>query len=190
MDKVKKIGFPEQLNGDRVYLSKHAESLAPEMFHLIDSNRQGLARFMPWAVTTKTVKDSKGWILRTHEGWKDGSLFDYGIYLQDRQVYIGSVGLHTIAWENRCAEFGYWLGQEFQGQGYISEALLLLEKTAFEKGFHRLEIRCAGENKKSAAVAKRLGYSKEGTLRENVLFQGCFIDTLIFGKLSGSDNPS
>lgn len=172
--------------GPRIYLAKHALGLAPEMFHLIDKNRQFLSQFMPWAVTTKTVKSSKAWILRTQEGWKDGTLFDYGIFLRDQQVYIGSAGIHTLAWENRCAEFGYWLGKDFEGQGYISEALELLEKVIFEKGFHRVEIRCAQDNQRSAAVARRRGYEQEGLLRENVLFQGQFQNTLIFAKLASA----
>ena len=184
MDALAITPFPELLEASRVYLQKHRSSMAPEMFHLIDLNRESLNPFMPWAEKTRSVKDSKAWILHTQEAWKEGSLFDYGLYLKGTRRYIGSLGLHTIEWDHRRAEFGYWLGKEFQGCGYLAEALTVLEKEAYQKGFHRLEIRCSTENTRSAQVARRAGYILEGTLKDNTLFSGRWVSNHIFAKLA------
>jgi RimJ/RimL family protein N-acetyltransferase len=111
------------------------------------------------------------------------ALFDYGIYLLDSDRYMGSLGVHSIRWDNKNCELGYWIGEEFQGQGYISEAVKIIEAQCFKSGFHRVEIRCMPSNQPSARVAAKNGYTFEGTLRDDMLVNGNFRSTQVFGKL-------
>jgi RimJ/RimL family protein N-acetyltransferase len=91
--------------------------------------------------------------------------------------------VHTISWTHESCEIGYWIAKEFEGRGYISETVKLLEDTLFQLGFHRIEIRCSSTNQRSAAVPKRLGYRHEGTLIAHQKEFGQWRDTLIFAKL-------
>ncbi|MBO9666638.1 MAG: GNAT family N-acetyltransferase [Bdellovibrio sp.] len=175
--------FPGVLKGPRIRLERHSLAMADQMFALIDKNREHL-KDMPWASVTKTVDNSRMWIESTLAEWDNLALFDYGIYLLDSDRYMGSLGVHSIRWDNKNCELGYWIGEEFQGQGYISEAVKIIEAQCFKSGFHRVEIRCAPFNERSAQVAIKSGYKFEGELREDLLVNGQYRNTKVFGKLS------
>lgn len=179
-----KQAFPECISSDRVVLKKHAPALAETMFRHVDMDRERLRLYLPWVDATKTAEDEVKYIRMTHEGWADGTLFDFGMFERASGKYMGNIGLHAIRWEHACCELGYWILAEFEGKGYVSESVSLQEKTCFGIGFHRLEIRCNSRNERSAAVPRRLGYALDGTLRENVVEHGEYRDTLVFGKLN------
>ena len=58
-----------------------------------------------------------------------------------------------------------------------------------ELELHRVEIRCATGNARSAAIAKRLGFTLDGTLREAQLVGGRYHDLLVYGMLRQDWNP-
>ena len=83
-------------------------------------------------------------------------------------------------------EIGYWLSQDFTHKGYMTEAVSTLEKHFFEDlGFNRLQIQCDQRNLGSDGVARKSGYTLEGTLRENTFskFHNDLANTLVFSKL-------
>lgn len=179
--------FPSRLSGQRIYLQRHSQAIAAEMFSLIDKNREHLS-FMPWIRNTVNIDNSRGWINVTLSEWDNLSLFDYGIYLADQDRYIGSIGVHSIHWESKNCELGYWIGQEFQGQGLMSDAVKLIEAQCFKSGFHRVEIRCDSRNQRSAQVALKNGYMLEGELRQdslilvNIAIRKCSENFVVNGK--------
>ena len=59
------------------------------------------------------------------------------------------------------------MAKSAQGKGYMTKAILLLEKTAFDNGFNRMEIRNDTQNIKSANVAKRAEYRLDGVMRQD-----------------------
>ncbi len=62
---------------------------------------------------------------------------------------------------------GYWLSPQVRGAGVASAAVEAGTRTVFERlRWHRIELRHALENERSCAVARRTGYTWEGTLRD------------------------
>jgi ribosomal-protein-serine acetyltransferase len=102
-------------------------------------------------------------------------------------LYVGGSGLHRMDWSVPRFEIGYWVRASLEGQGYISEAVHGITRFAFEVlGAERLEIRCDARNERSAAVARRAGYTLEGTLRRDSRdTSGGLRNSLIFSKLRG-----
>ncbi|MFA0070869.1 GNAT family N-acetyltransferase, partial [Vibrio breoganii] len=70
--------------------------------------------------------------------------------------------------------------------GYVSEAVRIIEEYAFiQKGAKRVEIRMAGSNLKSQAVAKRCGYQLEDRFANaRCLPSGDLDSTLVYAKTS------
>ena len=67
-------------------------------------------------------------------------------------------------------EIGYWLRKDAVGQGIATEMASALVKVAFEfDKVRRLDLMCSPENERSAAVARRLGFTLEGRLRDRQL---------------------
>ncbi|MBN1963244.1 MAG: GNAT family N-acetyltransferase, partial [Anaerolineae bacterium] len=98
---------------------------------------------------------------------------------------VGGSGLHRIDWSVPCFEIGYWVRQQLEGQGYITEAVHGITDFAFGTlNAARVEIRCDTRNTRSAAVAERCGYTLEGTLRHDARdTDGELRDTHIFGLI-------
>jgi ribosomal-protein-serine acetyltransferase len=152
---------PDELESSRLVLRRHKLEHAPALFKCIDEDRARLCVYLPWVDVTHSVLDVAIYITMTHDRWATGELFDYAIFSKHDDRFLGVVEAHEISWrESRC-EIGYWILGRFEGQGYISEALEVLEPALFKLGLHRLEIRCSPANERSAKVPRRNGYRLE-----------------------------
>ena len=105
---------------------------------------------------------------------------------------MGSSGLHNIDWAVPRFEIGYWIRTSLSGQGYITEAVNAITDFAFDVlGAQRLEIRCDARNERSAAVARRAGYTLEVRMRCQARgVDGSLRDTLVFVKLREDDETT
>ena len=182
--KTLKIEAPKALiESERIVLRKHDLRQANSMLTYVNKDRSRLRKFLPWVDYVKTVEDERKFIKRTHKGWKENTLFDFGIFRKSDLKYMGNIGVHSIRWDRYSCEFGYWILGEFEGQGYVSEAVKALESEMFGLGFNRIQIRCNNVNKRSASVPRACGYTHEGTIRQDGIDLGKFRDTMVFGKL-------
>jgi len=90
----------------------------------------------------------------------------------------------------QACELGFGLDHRYQGQGLMSEALSALCAHALgPMGLHRIQARHLPDNRRSAAVLRRLGFVTEGRARESVLIDGAWRD-LILTALLASPRPS
>ena len=173
---------PAMIDGTRITLRRHEESLAATMFEYIDRERERLARFLPWTPMIQSVGDELAYLQDTLRQWNACTLFDFGIFLKEDALYMGNLGVHTIAWESRRCELGYWILGDFEGRGYMGEAITALESVLLELGFKCLEIRCDALNQRSAKLPQRLGYTLETTLRTELKEPPAYRDTMVFMK--------
>lgn len=93
---------------------------------------------------------------------------------------IGTCGFHR--WNLSCsrAEVGYDLGEAFWGQGYMQEAMKAALRFGFEEmGLNRIEAFVDVENMPSLKVLKRMGFQREGVLREYYYLHGKYFDTVL-----------
>ncbi|MFN8845851.1 MAG: GNAT family N-acetyltransferase [Bdellovibrionales bacterium] len=177
------LRLPKEITGNRVILRKRALIQATQLFTLIDQNRRHLNAWMPWAKNTKTQKDTEEYLTKALQEWDQAQLIDYSLYLKVGDILIGSVGLHTLNWETKTCEVGYWLGKNYEGKGFVSEAVQLLEGLAINCGFHRMYLSCDAQNLKSIAVANRNHYQLEAKQIEASNLNGEFRDNLRYIKL-------
>lgn len=99
-------------------------------------------------------------------------------------MWVGSMGFHTINKLHEWAEIGYWLDADYVGKGIMTECVKAMIDYGFnELNLHRIQIACDVSNTKSMAIPKSLGFTLEGTLRQNLNGNGKFTDTYIFGLL-------
>ena len=145
-----------------------------------------LRPWMPWAKETPTVDDNERYVREAQirflkrEGWP------LLLFLKDTNTMIGSSGLHRINWTVPKVEIGYWVRTPYAGQGYITEAVAAVTEFAFTTlEAIRIEIRCDAKNERSATVARRSGFTLEGTLRceDRCPMTNELRDTLIFAKV-------
>lgn len=91
---------------------------------------------------------------------------------------VGSINLSQIFLGGfRSAYLGYYIGAEFAGCGYMTEAMRLLLRHAFTKlKLHRIEANIQPENQASIALVKRAGFVREGYSRRYLKICGRWRD--------------
>jgi RimJ/RimL family protein N-acetyltransferase len=114
----------------------------------------------------------------------DQTLFQWGIARLDDDRVIGTCTLSQVDASNLRAELGYALGRAHWGQGLMGEALALLLDFAFGAlGLRRLEADVDPRNARSIRALERLGFRREGYLRERWFVGGEVQDALFYGLL-------
>jgi len=156
---------------------------AEDLFALIESNRTYLRRWLPEWDVQKSLDDCKAVIRSSIEQWATNGGSTLGIWWQGHLA--GVIGAGNIDWENRSTMIGYWLGESYQGKGLMTGACrALVDYLFFELKLHRVEIRCATVNPRSCAVPMRLGFSKEGVLRQAQAFDDHYLDIEVYGLIA------
>lgn len=88
--------------------------------------------------------------------------------------------------DSRRAEIGYHLAPEAQGKGYMREALhCFIDHLLDDRGLRRLEAEIDPRNVPSARVLERIGFQREGLLRERWCVGGELSDSALYGLLAG-----
>lgn len=97
---------------------------------------------------------------------------------------IGGTALFAIQREQLHAEIGYSLMPDFQGRGLAQEAVRLVLTFAFEQlGMERIEADIDPRNTPSCRLVERLGFQREGYLRERWRVNGEICDAAFYGLL-------
>lgn len=116
-------------------------------------------------------------------GFEQGQVLQWGIERDHDQSLLGTVTLLPAAGQPR-AELGFILGSEHWGRGYAGEAQRRVVEFAFsELGMRRLEADTHPGNEASARSLERLGFRREGLLRERWTVAGEVSDSVLWGLL-------
>lgn len=110
---------------------------------------------------------------------------DFHMFLACRdEAPIGSAFLVDVDLEVRNAELGYFITPDEQGNGYATEAADLCLTHAFDElGLHKVWARTVEDNDASKRVLEKLGFEREGILREHRWGFGRYGDEHLFGLL-------
>lgn len=149
-------------------------------------NVDALRPWMPWIQREPATREERVETLRRFRGRFDlGLEFVYGVFDRGDGEYLGGCGLHPRPSEE-ILEIGYWIIPARWGQGLATEVAAALTRVGFETlNAPRIELRIAPHNARSLAVATKLGYREEGTLRGvgDVGEDGLSGDLTVFGML-------
>lgn len=95
---------------------------------------------------------------------------------------VGNINVHSINQVNRTFSYGVGIRNEFRRNGYASEAIMLLLNFYFlELNYNKVETKVYSFNHESMGLHERLGFTKEGVLRQNIYADGKFHDTVCYG---------
>lgn len=126
------------------------------------------------------------------EGWRDDVAYNFGVFTRDTGTLTGTMGLLRLAHlgaPQHQAELGYWTVKEQRAKGYTAEAGRAVCAWAFEGlGVERVEWFAEAGNEGSRAVALKIGFVMEGTVRAKVVHEGTRRDAWS-GSLLPSDWP-
>lgn len=153
---------------------------ADELYDLIHRNRDHIGEWLKFPSITLTADDSKTFIERTRIRYAKDEGYWLGIWSGGKLA--GSIGYLYLDQENKKTEIGYWIGKEFEGKGIITKSIKVLINYAFDElKLNKVEIGVATDNTKSRAIPEKLGFKREGELRDYEYINGRYLDRIIYG---------
>lgn len=175
----------EELRGERVIVRPYTDEDAAGLQEAVDQSRDHIRPWLPFADFHQTVEDSLLWIKEQRAKWILRQSMNMAIVDAPTGRYLGGTGLHPREWGIPSFEIGYWLRAGEEGKGYMLEAVrMLTDFTLDSLHAKRIHIQCDERNTRSANVARRLGYTQEGLLRNEFMApDGSPRNTLVFSLI-------
>lgn len=134
----------------------------------------------PWV----TIQDSLDFINESNDSMQRQESLILGVYLKSTGELAGKCMLFSYDKESKRAEIGFGLDRSCWGKGYISEAGEALIQYGFNSmGLRRIEAEIDPENQSSAKALEKLGFSREGLLRQRWEVNGIVSDSAMYGRL-------
>jgi [ribosomal protein S5]-alanine N-acetyltransferase len=166
------------LVGDNLYLRPLDRGDAPAFVTWL--NDPDLTRFL-LAYRPMTLRAEEEFI----DSLARGERITLGIALRDSDRLIGGAGLHDIDSRCRRATFGILIGPpEERGKGYGTEVTRLMVGYAFETlNLNRVTLQVYEYNPRGLRTYEKVGFRREGVLRQDTYREGRYWDTIVMGIL-------
>lgn len=152
------------------------------LFAAVDRSRQHLGKWLPWVAATTRPEHSMEFIQRSMQELHDQQSLVMGVF-NDGEL-VGGVGMHEWQHDTKRAQVGYWVSKDHEGRGIVTRSLEGFIGYLFSTvGLNKIEIHYVVANKRSGAVATRLGFVTEGLIRQSAMRNGIPEDVVVTGLL-------
>jgi len=161
--------------------SDHAEWAA-----LREASRAFLVPWEPtWPADDLTRGAFRRRLKRYAEDARSDLAYAFLIFRSDDDALVGGLTLANIRrGVAQAGSIGYWVGQPYARQGYMTAAVRALIPFCFGSlRLHRLEAACIPTNKPSIALLEKTGFQREGYARGYLCIAGAWQDHLLFARL-------
>lgn len=130
----------------------------------------------------RTEASIRKWFEET-DASKDG--YGFGIRLMYSDELIGYLDVDGIVWNHGAGWLAIAIGDPAnRGKGYGLEAMNLALKFAFhELNLHRIQLTVFGYNERAIRLYEKIGFQREGTIRELLSRDGRRYDMYLYGLL-------
>lgn len=153
------------LQSERLILRRPVMDDADALVHNIKSHPD-ISRNMLSIPSPYTLDDASAFLEKVTEAvWdEENKNRIFAVTRASDGVLMGMCGIHSRGWG--CAEISYWIGADFWGNGYASEAVQRVMQYGFEElGYYRIQATYFSWNKASRRVQEKVGMQYEGLLR-------------------------
>ena len=176
---------PYRLTSDRVFLRSPERGDYEAWATLRAGSREFLSPWEPsWPPDALSRANFRARVARYAEDWRTDQAYNFFIFAHD-EALIGGIGLSNIRrGVSETASLGYWVGEPFARQRYMTSTLPLVVDFAFERlALHRLEAACLPSNTPSRSLLAKAGFQQEGYAREYLCIDGRWQDHVLFAIL-------
>jgi RimJ/RimL family protein N-acetyltransferase len=182
-DESQKSFFHKSLSSDPINFSQFDDSLfRPQRRKTSDDFFKRIAGvLLPVVIYLTPIEDSDTRVPdeKPEKEKEEDQLVPIGILL----LRSNPLAAHD---HHRSCLLGISLAAEYQGKGYGSAAIEWAVDWAFRHGnMHSVGLECFGWNVRAVSLYEKLGFVKEGVLRERLWFDGRWHDEILFGMIRG-----
>jgi len=147
--------------GRFVLVRRLVASDTPELFGIIDRSRPHLTQFDDDTGNRYLSEEAVRWRIEN----PPRGVWEYRCSIRDGETgtMVGFIKLTTMPGREDVVEIGYFLGEEFQGQGYMAAAIKELTNRALtELGFDEVWAKVHNDNYRSTKALMTCGYRPRG----------------------------
>lgn len=183
---------PARIETERLLLRRFVRRDVDDLTAAVVRSLPELGEWLPWAHAGYGREDAAGYIRDSLGAWREGRAYDYAIRpLHQHDRHLGNISIWPLSRVGRTGEIGYWVVTGETSQGIATEATAALLEVGFDGlGLHKLTLRIGVGNRGSERVAEKLGFTKEGVLREELQVRGRWIDHTLFSLLEHEQMPA
>jgi ribosomal-protein-alanine N-acetyltransferase len=173
--------FPE-INTKRLLLRQPVLSDAPDLFELRSNIEVMQYVNRPLA---KTIEDAEELIKKITDIINTNEGINWCITLKENpQKVMGNIGIWQLKKENYRGEIGYMLHPNFWRKGIMQEAIEAVINYGFNQmQLHSLEAKINPLNTASANILEKNNFVKEAHFKEDLFWEGKFLDTAVYSLL-------
>ncbi len=156
----------------------HAWENDPELLYLNDD--------CPPGAPPETLEDTRAYLeCIASQAEPGGAMIYFAIHTRAEDDFIGYGMIALIDRYNRRCKIGVTIGDRSQwGRGYAGEALQAVIDYCFQElNMNRIGAEIYDFNLRSIRLFEKLGFRREGALRQAVFKDGKFHDELLYGLL-------
>lgn len=158
------MALSRTLTTDRLRLESTYPEHSEALWKAIETSLDELRVWMPWAADT-SLEATLTYASLVHRRWAAGLEWSFTMF--EDESAVGAISLMRYAPERKTAEMGYWIRSDRAGQGLVTEAGAALCRFGFDElHLNRIEIMVAVDNHPSIKVAMKLGFTREGVMRQ------------------------
>ena len=168
------------LHTDRLRLRPLDDADADDLFAL--HSNPAVLRYWdspPWSEPARAERFLAG----SRQLADEGTGARLAVDLTTDKTFLGWCSLSRWNADHRSAALGYCFGEAAWGHGYATEAARAVLQWAFETlDLNRVQAETDTRNAGSARVLEKLGFVREGTLREDCVVDGDVSDSWVYGS--------
>jgi RimJ/RimL family protein N-acetyltransferase len=169
--------------GDSAVMRPIEPWMAAEFLDHMNRARETVDPWIRWASMSHDLDSARRTLQRYADQQAAVGAGLYGIWLDG--TLVGGVLFGSFDADSGNCEIGCWLEPAGTGRGLITRACRILIDYAFvTRGLHRVEWHCRTDNKASSAIARRLGMTLDGVLREQYPWKGRRHDAEVWSLLA------
>ncbi len=155
------------------------------LYRAISVSRAELGAYLPWAHPQYTRARASAFIKESIRSWRESRAYDFAATRPAEPAYhVGSVSVWHVSRSSSTGEVGYWVRTDETGRGIGTEITRAALEVAFQElRMHRVMLRIALGNLPSEQIARKLGFVREGLLREDIKVGDRWLDHTVWGLL-------
>jgi len=178
--------IPTRLDTERLTVRKYAEGDGRGLYLLLErnGNREFLRENVEEVSLIKSEEEAEIKVRKHSAEWFARDRFVMGIWLKSNDKCVGQIWIEPKNWEVPSFEIGWFLDKGYQGRGIAEEAARRSLELLFSNfNAHKVIAITRDTNFKSIKLIERLGFRREGHLRESGIEDGKRYGLLYYGML-------
>ena len=177
----------KRLAGERIYLRPPKRKDALKWQKLRLSSKEFLIPWEPsWDAYSCTRRAYMRYLKNSYYLANMDRAYSFLIFSKKENNLLGGINIGSVKrGVSQSASIGYWIGKEHARKGYMYEAInILLPSLFIDLRLNRIEAATLEENSASRQLLKKIGFKKEGLLRQYLKINGNWRDHILYSYLN------